>query len=97
MVFEWDLEKEQINIKKHGISFIEAQDVFNDPFALESIDTFNSTLEEIRYKIIGRTKKQIVLLVVCTPRNGKERIISARYADSKEREAYYDRIRKAYY
>jgi uncharacterized DUF497 family protein len=34
MKFEWDRKKENINIKKHGISFGQASYVFADPFAL---------------------------------------------------------------
>ena len=29
-IFEWDLAKELLNIKKHGCGFGEAQDVFYD-------------------------------------------------------------------
>ena len=36
--FEWDEEKEKINIKKHGISFSTAAFVFNDPNRLEYYD-----------------------------------------------------------
>jgi uncharacterized DUF497 family protein len=32
--FEWDENKAQININKHGVSFEEAKTVFDDPFAL---------------------------------------------------------------
>ena len=46
--FEWDSEKNEINVKKHGFSFEEVLDVFNDHFAIESIDRENSSLEETR-------------------------------------------------
>lgn len=88
--YEWDLEKAEINWKKHSIKFEEAKEVFDDPFAIESLDKENSTIDETRYRIIGRVKRQVVVLVAYTPRNGKSRIISARYATQKERKAYYD-------
>ena len=94
---EWDNEKAQKNIRKHeGLTFEEASEVFDDPFALEKFDSLNSTIEESRYIVIGRIKRQIVTLVVYTPRGENRRIISARYATSNERKLYYDRLRKIY-
>ncbi|MDI6739497.1 MAG: BrnT family toxin, partial [Candidatus Edwardsbacteria bacterium] len=37
MEFEWDLDRSNANLKKHGISFHEASTVFGDPLAI----TFN--------------------------------------------------------
>ena len=82
------------NVKKHHLTFAEAEEVFNDEWAIEKFDEINSTLEEARYIILGRVKSQIVVVVVYTPRNSKRRIISARYANSRERKVYYDRLRK---
>ena len=94
---EWDNEKAQKNIRKHeGLTFEEASEVFDDPFALEKFDSLNSTIKESRYIVIGRIKRQIVTLVVYTPRGENRRIISARYATSNERKLYYDRLRKIY-
>ena len=94
--FEWDSEKNEINIKKHGLSFEEALDIFNDRFAIEAIDKENSSIDETRYKIIGRIKTQIIVFVVYTQKDERQRIISARYANSKERKFYYDELRKNY-
>ncbi len=98
MKSEWDIDKANINSRKHkfkgiGITFEEAQEVFEDPFYLEKFDYQNSTSEEERFRIIGRVKRQLVVFVVYTPRNGKQRIISARAALAQERKEYYDRIR----
>ena len=94
---EWDDNKASTNIKKHeGLTFEEAKEVFDDPFALEKYDALHSTIEESRYIVIGRIKRQIVTLVVYTPRGENRRIISARYATTNERKAYYDRLRKIY-
>lgn len=42
MLFEWDDEKEQINIKKHGLNFEMAARVFDDPDRLELYDELHS-------------------------------------------------------
>lgn len=91
MEFEWDEQKNQTNIIKHGISFQEAQELFNDPKLLTYIDNrFN--YEEIREISIGQLllpgQPVIVVLVVHTDRNGVMRIISARRANKKERRRY---------
>ena len=92
---EWDTAKAASNKKKHkahgiSLSFEEAEEVFFDPYAIEIFDAENSTLKESRFKVLGRVKRQVVVVVVYTPRNGKSRIISARYASPKERQVYYD-------
>lgn len=38
MRFEWDQAKSEINRRKHGISFDEARDVFDDPLHLSILD-----------------------------------------------------------
>ena len=91
MEFEWNEQKNRINVIKHGISFQEAKDVFDDPNLLTYIDNrFN--YEETRELSIGKLflPKQpvIVVLVVHTDRNGVTRIISARRASRKERRFY---------
>ncbi len=93
---EWDSEKNKSNIIKHGISFEEAKNVFNDPNSLELYDKRHSTEDEDRYICIGHTKKYLLLTVCNTDRNGKIRIISARRANAKERSLYYERLRKNY-
>lgn len=87
MLFEWDDEKEQINIKKHGIGFETAALVFLDDNRKEYYDEDHSTLEEDRYITIGKVKE--ILFVVYTDVNDITRIISARLADSEEKRDYY--------
>ncbi len=100
--FESDPVKAAKNEKKHkkkngaGLTFEEAQEVFNDEFYQERFDVENSTLEEARYQVIGRVKSQLVVFVVYTPRNGKKRIISARIANERERKWYYEQVRRYY-
>ena len=85
--FEWDEEKEKSNTVKHGIDFETASYVFLDPNRMEYYDKAHSTLEEDRYITIGLVGD--VLTVVYTERIEALRIISARVATKKEKEAYY--------
>lgn len=84
--FEWDDSKAEKNFKKHGIYFEDAAWVFLDEFKIDEYDELHSDFED-RYKIIGRVGK--ILAVIYTERGEKFRIISARYADKKEKEEYY--------
>jgi len=84
--FEWDDKKYQINIKKHGIRFETASNVFLDNNALYYLDDEHSGEEE-RFKIVGMVEK--VLAVIYTERGEVNRIISARRADKFERNDYY--------
>ncbi len=94
MKFEWDVAKEKLNIKKHRVSFEQAAYVFADPFALNKHDDEHSQDEE-RWILLGKALNEMILLVVHTYRddNGKEfvRIISARKANQKEKQAYQKR------
>jgi uncharacterized DUF497 family protein len=91
-VFTWDARKAARNHEKHGISFEEAATVFADPEALEWEDLEYSH-HEIRFKRMGISFKGRVVILVYSYRrmkHGKEtlRIITARRASPKEREAY---------
>ena len=83
---EWDENKNQLNIRKHGISFQTAALVFADEERIEYLDKLRSQDEE-RYVVLGCV--QGVLYVVYTMRNDYARIISARVATSYERKIYY--------
>ena len=90
MKFEWDDNKEQKNIAKQGIDFGTAILVFGDDNRIEMYDAKHS-LEEDRYITIGEINGYVmVLYVVYTERNDAIRIISARCATQREKEAYYD-------
>lgn len=87
--FEWDSNKNEINKKKHKISFEEAQTVFYDTEALV-IDDPEHSQEEERFIILGLSKKAN-LLVVCHCYRASEtviRIISARKATKNESQYY---------
>ena len=85
-IVEWDDNKNQINKRKHGISFELAARVFLDDYRYDDYDEFHSD-EEDRIKVIGRVGK--ILAVIYTERGEKYRIISARYATRKEIDDYY--------
>ena len=87
--FEWDENKNEINIKKHKISFEEAKTVFYDEDALV-IDDPEHSQEEDRFVILGLSK-EANLLVVCHCYRASDtviRIISARKATKSESKQY---------
>lgn len=55
MDFEWDPEKDHANESKHGISFLEACEVFDDDHSSTVPDPDHST-DEDRYLIFGMSK-----------------------------------------
>jgi uncharacterized DUF497 family protein len=87
--FEWDSAKAAANIKKHGVSFEEAQSVFYDDFAVQFFDDDNSFDEE-RFLLLGMSTGARLLLVCHCERDAGNtvRIISARKATRRE-SAFY--------
>jgi uncharacterized protein len=87
--FEWDPAKDKVNVKKHGISFEEAQSVFYDEFAVQFFDEEHSSEEE-RFLMLGMSINAQLLIVCHCERSGGSviRIISARKATRKERAFY---------
>ena len=87
--FVWDERKSRTNKRKHGVSFEEAQTAFFDEKAKVYYDPDHSE-DEDRFILLGfsiRTK----LLIVCHCYREHEmvvRIISARRADTREKEEY---------
>jgi uncharacterized protein len=84
--FVWNREKADSNLRKHGVSFEAACEVFFDPF----VRLLHSSMigGEERERTIGLTEDWRLLVVVCTFREKAIRIISARPATSGERTAY---------
>lgn len=89
--FEWDLVKAPGNRRKHGVSFEDAMEVFDDPHALFEQERIDET-GEVRWQALGLAGGVAVLLVAHTVReeSGNEvvRLISARRTTRKERERY---------
>jgi len=88
--FEWDDRKAASNIRKHGVSFVEAATAFLDEHA-ELIDDVDHSDEEDRIILLGMSRRIRVLLVIHVNRGNRFRIVSARLADSDERRNYEDR------
>jgi uncharacterized DUF497 family protein len=92
MNFDWDNNKNQSNVIKHGISFEEAIAIFDDPKILTFEDVrFN--YEETRWVSIGQIMlisqdKNVIIVVVHPQRNQVIRLISARKANERERKRY---------
>lgn len=91
-MFSWDTNKAISNFEKHRVSFEEAITIFDDPNGFETYDIFHSDTEK-RFKRLGVSTLKRVLLVIYTVRRiagDKEtiRLISARQASLKERQAY---------
>jgi uncharacterized protein len=87
--FEWDPRKAALNLAKHGVSFLEAGTVFEDPEALILPDPDHSQ-EEDRFVLLGLSHALRLLVVIhCERGEGTIiRLISARKADRQERAAY---------
>ena len=82
--FEYDLNKSQINLDKHGIDFDEAKLLWNDP---NLIEIPAKTSEELRFVIIAFHNGKYWSAVI-TYRNSNIRIISVRRSRKKEEKFY---------
>jgi len=91
--FEWDKGKNRLNKKKHGFSFDEILEVFDDPAFLEGYD-YDHSKNEDRYYGIGCLNGILYVIVFYTLRLERKRIISARMADKDEQEHYNDYFKK---
>jgi uncharacterized protein len=87
MEFQWDPDKADSNIPKHGVTFEEAVTVFGDLLAVTIEDSHHS-VGEIRLITIGVSRSQRLLVVSHTDRGGQVRLISARLATRRERRTY---------
>ena len=82
-----------MNVTKHGFSFSEILEVFDDPFFMEKYD-FNHSEDESRYIGIGCISGVLIVVTSYTDRNGRIRIINARKGDTADKEAYDDYVKK---
>ena len=86
MRFEYDKNKSSSNKKKHGVDFVEAQDLWIDPLAIE-----------IQARVVGNEERFVLIglyngciwTAAFTYRDGCIRIISVRRARNDEKEVYY--------
>ena len=93
MQFEWDKNKNQLNKRKHGLSFETASFVFQDSFLLSVPDDRYSYPNEERWQSLGLIQGILVYVAhtVEEDNHGEEiiRIISARAATQGEARRYY--------
>jgi uncharacterized DUF497 family protein len=84
--FEWDEEKNRVNIRKHGLSFADAWEIFSAPILVDRDDRFD--YGEDRWIGIGLLQSRIVVIVFAEPENETVRVLPLRKALSHERRAY---------
>lgn len=86
MRFEWDEDKNNSNIQKHGLDFVDVKEVFDGPMAISLDD--RQDYGEDRWIGVG-TMRNVVVVVAFTER-GEDciRLFSARKATKQERESY---------
>lgn len=89
--FEWDQVKADSNLRKHGVSFVEASEVFSDPLAITLFDAEHSEQEE-RWITLGQVRGRRIVVAVHTWVEGEGvihiRMISARLATVHEAKNY---------
>ena len=84
MKLEFDQEKSDANKQKHGIDFVEAQVLWQDP---DRLQVPARTQGEPRFMLIGRIRDKH-WSAIFTIRDDKIRIISVRRSRTKEVEHY---------
>lgn len=93
LYFEWDPNKNEINKRKHGLSFETAREVFYDEFAV-LFDDPDHSIDEDRFLIIGSLRTEQICIVSHCYRDNENRIriISARKATRNEQQFYLDQF-----
>lgn len=85
--FVWDARKATANERKHGVGFLEATTVFDDPLSVTIPDPAHSAGEQ-RFLLLGTSRQQRLLVVAHSESGESIRIISARRARRRERRVY---------
>src|SRR5579862_4061924 len=91
MDFEWDEQKREANLAKHGVDFRRMVILFEGGNFVE-IEDDREDYGETRFTVLGEIDGR-VYAVACTWREGKRRIISARRANDREKRKYHARHR----
>ena len=86
MEFEFDPAKSAANKAKHGIDFVEAQEIWNDP---ERLEIPARSVDESRLQVVSQIGDTVWSAFV-TPRDTRIRIISVRRARDEEEAAYLE-------
>lgn len=85
--FEWDPQKAERNLAKHGVPFEEAATAFGDPLG-RITDDARPSVDEEWFVLLGLSQQQHLLAVMFVEREEAIRIISARRAIPRERRDY---------
>ncbi len=85
--FVWDPTKAAANLRKHGVSFPEATTAFDD-LTSQTISDPDHSGSESRFQLLGMSSQGRLIVVAHTERGHAIRLISARKATRKERNAY---------
>jgi uncharacterized protein len=93
MHFEWDDKKNAANIRKHGIDFADAEELFSGerPFLVAA--DLESGSEEERWRGIGMIQGRVVVAVFTETQSNAIRFISIRKANQEERRAYEEAVK----
>lgn len=83
----WDPVKAELNWRKHGVTFFEAESVFRDPLLASAPDVLHSD-DEDRFSVTGISRDGRILVITYTIRDDEAWIITARRADPSERRRY---------
>ena len=86
--YEWDDAKAAVNLRKHGVDFMDSIAALEDPNRVEEIDTRFIYGEE-RIQVIGMAQGDILFVIVTLRGEDTCRIISARKATRHEQDRYY--------
>lgn len=88
MRFEWDEAKDESNRRKHGVSFVEARQLFQSGVEYVVIYDADHSEVEDRFIAIGPIARGVVVVVYTDPEEDVVRILGARVATRRERDAY---------
>jgi hypothetical protein len=84
--FQYDPGKAAANLRKHGVSFADAEGALEDPLAVTVEDP--DAEGEKRFITVGMGSAGELLVVVYVDRGEACRIVSARRATKRERRSY---------
>jgi uncharacterized DUF497 family protein len=85
--YDWEDSKAEENHRRHGVTFDEAETVLDNPLSWRSADEAHSWTDE-RFMVVGWSSVDRLLMVVVSESGRVPRIISARRATKRERDAY---------
>ncbi|WP_248921001.1 BrnT family toxin [Pseudomonas entomophila] len=92
MAFEWDEEKNLLNIRKHGIDFNDVPEMFRHPMLALRDERFD--YDEARWISMGWINAWVSVVAYTARQGDVIRIISARRATRREVTRYVETIRK---